>query len=385
MKLDELKQHWDCFGQTDPLWAILTAPGRKTNRWNTREFFATGEGWIANLMRELEAHGLNPRGRCLEFGCGVGRLTQALCEYFESCDGVDIAPSMIRLAKRYNRHPDRCRYHLNDAPDLRLFRDRTFDFVCSIIVLQHIEPQYTKRYIADFVRVLKPDGIAVFQVPSAILPAAPALPALDYQKARITPALQQLVTYPNQSLRLRVRVRNDTSVTWVAADEGGRLRLGNHWRSADGSLIQNDDGRAGLPQLKPGEEVVVALPVTAPEAKGRFILEIDLVEEGITWFSQRGLNAPCIRVTNRLSLTQRLLSRVVAPEQSASEKHISLTPVMEMHCVPKEEVLALVSASGARVLHVIKDWAGGEGYESYHYIITRPSIAAEVTNDEDVI
>lgn len=33
--------------------------------------------------------------RALDFGCGAGRLTQALAGYFEEVCGIDIAPSMI--------------------------------------------------------------------------------------------------------------------------------------------------------------------------------------------------------------------------------------------------------------------------------------------------
>ena len=34
------------------------------------------------------------RERALDFGCGVGRVTQALCEYFTECTGIDIAPAV---------------------------------------------------------------------------------------------------------------------------------------------------------------------------------------------------------------------------------------------------------------------------------------------------
>src|ERR1700682_912533 len=51
--------------------------------------------------------------RHLDFGCGVGRLTQGPASYFASVRGVDIAPSMIELAKRHNRYPDVCHYDLN--------------------------------------------------------------------------------------------------------------------------------------------------------------------------------------------------------------------------------------------------------------------------------
>ena len=84
MELEDLKQHCDCFGKTDPLWAILTDPERKSNRWNVEEFFGTGEVWVSDLMLEIEALGvkLSPSGRCLDFGCRVGRMTQGQMQAF---------------------------------------------------------------------------------------------------------------------------------------------------------------------------------------------------------------------------------------------------------------------------------------------------------------
>ena len=57
-------------------------------------------------------------------------------------------------------------YHLNEASDLALFEDDTFDFLLSIIVLQHIPNELKTGYLEEFVRVLRPGGVAAFTVPS---------------------------------------------------------------------------------------------------------------------------------------------------------------------------------------------------------------------------
>jgi SAM-dependent methyltransferase len=103
--------------------------------------------------------------RALDFGCGPGRLTQALAAHFEQVDGVDISPSMIALADRLNQRPDRCHYHLNDTNDLRRFQDQTFDVVYSSITLQHVGPANARSYLKEFIRVLNPGGTLVFQLP----------------------------------------------------------------------------------------------------------------------------------------------------------------------------------------------------------------------------
>jgi SAM-dependent methyltransferase len=127
MNLGDLKRSWEAFGETDPFWAILTDPATKNNQWDPTEFFATGEAEVDCLMDAVAALSvLLKRGTALDFGCGVGRVTQALCAHFERCAGVDIAGSMIRLAREHNRFGDRCQYLVNEADNLRMFGDDHF-------------------------------------------------------------------------------------------------------------------------------------------------------------------------------------------------------------------------------------------------------------------
>ncbi len=169
MNLEKLQKNWDEFGQIDPMWAILTDPAKRGRKWQAEEFFETGKGDIAELMGHLDRMRLPAsRRKALDFGCGIGRLSQALAGYFEEVHGVDIAPSMIRQARDYNAHGTRCVYHLNHAPSLELFGDNVFDLVYSSITLQHIEPEYSTRYIREFVRVLVPGGALVFRLPSVL-------------------------------------------------------------------------------------------------------------------------------------------------------------------------------------------------------------------------
>ena len=73
---------------------------------------------------------------------------------------------MIQQANDYNQHGSRCQYVLNQKGDLRIFPGEHFDFIYSNITLQHMPPRYSRRYIAEFMRVLAPDGVVLFQLPS---------------------------------------------------------------------------------------------------------------------------------------------------------------------------------------------------------------------------
>ena len=167
MNIKKLRENWNKFGKTDPLWAIVNWPDKKGNRWRLNEFFQTGIREIDEVMTYVDSLTIDvPRQKAMDFGCGVGRLTQRLADYFDEVYGIDIAPSMIELAKKYNSHGSRCKYVLNDTDNLMAFRDCSFDFIYSHITLQHMKPRYAANYIREFLRILVPGGLLIFQQPS---------------------------------------------------------------------------------------------------------------------------------------------------------------------------------------------------------------------------
>ncbi len=146
------------------MWVVLTVPEKKGGKWTAEEFFQDGREEIRRVVKELEDAGIAFQpGKALDFGCGLGRLTQALANYFSSVDGVDISASMIEKARAFNQAPEKVRYHLNLKADLSAFPSATYDFIYTRICLQHIPAQYQLSYISEFMRLLKPGGVAHFQ------------------------------------------------------------------------------------------------------------------------------------------------------------------------------------------------------------------------------
>ena len=167
MSLDYTKRTYEKLGREDPLYAVLTNDRFRNNRGDEGEFFATGRAEVARVFDHLRRIGVEPaRGRALDFGCGVGRLSQALADHFEAVVGVDIAESMVERARQSNRHGARVEYLVNAVDHLGVLPSASFDFVYSNITLQHVPPDAGRRYIAEFLRVLRPGGVAVFQVPN---------------------------------------------------------------------------------------------------------------------------------------------------------------------------------------------------------------------------
>ncbi|MCC6548018.1 class I SAM-dependent methyltransferase [Candidatus Sumerlaeota bacterium] len=171
---DSLKSHqqdWELLGEEDPLWAVLSDAQKRHGKWDPEEFFATGVKDIAKLRDEqLKPFGLpRNRGRALDFGCGVGRLTFALAKDYDHVTGLDISSSMLRKAEEFSRTRGvaNCSFVHNTTADLKAFPDREFDLVYTNIVLQHVpDRDAILSYVSEFIRVLTDDGIAVFQIPA---------------------------------------------------------------------------------------------------------------------------------------------------------------------------------------------------------------------------
>src|SRR5258708_32871646 len=163
--LEELQRNWEGLVQADALWAICTDPKKQNNKWSREEFFATGRREIEKVLECVRTLGLQLdfNSPALDFGCGVGRLTRAMAFHFSECWGVDISPTMVRLAKEFNQDVPQCQFLVNEKERLEEFHDSHFGFIYTSIVLQHIAGKYAKKYVADLVRLLRPGGVLVFQ------------------------------------------------------------------------------------------------------------------------------------------------------------------------------------------------------------------------------
>jgi SAM-dependent methyltransferase len=208
--LNQTRRDWTALGAADPLWAVLVAPGKRGGRWDVDEFLATGRADVDETVRWLAGLGLPTRWRrALDFGCGVGRLSQALTAYADEVVGVDISPSMLAAARDLDRSEGTLRFVLNEAADLRQFPDASFDLVYSALVLQHLPRPAVYPYLAEFLRILRSDGIAVVQVPTRALRTPKGLiwryapdPWIRWAQRRVLgyPAPMRMTTVPARDL-----------------------------------------------------------------------------------------------------------------------------------------------------------------------------------------
>lgn len=370
--IENLRSTWNTLADDDPLWAVLSDPTKTGGRWDPAEFFASGVAHIDQLLNELAAAGLGESwGHALDFGCGVGRLTQALARRADRATGIDISAGMIALANEFNAHGDRCRYIENHQPDLRVVETATVDLVVTFIVLQHMAPELALGYLAEFGRVLRPGGVLVCQLPG--YPVGHPV-ARGGHRARIGVTGAPTTMAPGATATLTVDVRNDSPVAWQPG-ASCQLRAGNHWigRGRRAPAI-NDDGRADVPDLGPGESAQVALQVTAPASPGTFELQVDVVEEGVAWFAGHG--SPV------WSTVVEVVADAAASSGSGAGDEPSVIPppttVFEMHAVRPSTVVSAMERADLRIVRVEPNEGSGPAWHSYQYVaVKHPGLGSD--------
>jgi ubiquinone/menaquinone biosynthesis C-methylase UbiE len=155
------KRQWEALGLLDPFWAMTGT--NKFGAWDLESFLQTGDRQVAQVLQQIKRFGHPPRQETvLDFGCGVGRLARAFQSHFERYVGLDISDPLIAKAREVNVGLPHATFAVS-ASDALNWEDDSFDLVYAWAVLQHIADRaLALRLVAEFVRVLRPEGLLVF-------------------------------------------------------------------------------------------------------------------------------------------------------------------------------------------------------------------------------
>jgi SAM-dependent methyltransferase len=401
--LEESRNYWDRHARRDPLWAILSDAAKRDGRWDTTRFFDTGLSEISSILYELDSQGIALRtGAALDFGCGVGRLTQALAPHFDRVVGVDVSPAMLELAERLNQFPGKASYVCSTGSSLHAFEDDAFDLVVTSIVLQHVEPEIALVYLHEFFRVLSPAGIVVFQLPShgrrrterAPVSIVHPMPDTAYCASLVVTCVPRRTVTPGAEITLQVEITNLSAFAW-SQREFGVMAVGNHWfDGAGGRLVIRDDGRTSLPgTLAPGATCRVPLLIKAPQDSGEYQCEVDVAHEGVLWFHGRGsrvVRFP-VRVGGREDSDADVVGdeggpipdrgtsaaapsderSIEAPSAATADTNTEDPGAFPMYGIPLNVVVATIARCGGTLLHVDNDRSCGDDWVSYRYFVRK--------------
>jgi hypothetical protein len=89
-------------------------------------------------------------------------------------------------------------------------------------------------------------------------------------------------------LYVPITLKNTGTMNWLK-DEENSISLSYHILDNNGQVLLHDGLRTSLPHsVRSGEEIKLNAVVEAPENLGQYIIEFDMVHEGVTWFKDKG-------------------------------------------------------------------------------------------------
>lgn len=149
---------WRRIGSTEPFWGVSSHPQYLRNQLDDEvltAFYASGRLHIASVAEDMERDlGASIRvSAALDFGCGVGRLSEAMAAYAQSVTGYDVSPGMLEIA----RSRDALVHYVDTLPV------GPFDWINSAIVFQHIPPERGLNELDGLLQRLSPGGVVSLQ------------------------------------------------------------------------------------------------------------------------------------------------------------------------------------------------------------------------------
>jgi SAM-dependent methyltransferase len=154
---------WEAIARLEPYYAVLSQDRYLRARFDesANEFFESGERDVEQALALAKASGRTaPIRDVLEFGCGPGRLLPALTRRGFNVTAVDVAPSMLALARSSAAGPVTFL-----ELDAFLRGDSTFDLILVSRVLQHIPQEEGLALLRALADRLHDDGVLQINVP----------------------------------------------------------------------------------------------------------------------------------------------------------------------------------------------------------------------------
>ncbi|HIJ75464.1 MAG TPA: class I SAM-dependent methyltransferase [Deltaproteobacteria bacterium] len=168
--IGKIKAVWTHLGISRPHFSVLTHPQflPENLSGSINEFWESGEQEAERLERILARYEFFSLATktCVEFGCGVGRVTMPLARRFARVHGYDISPGHLSHADKRAAEEAIYNVSLHQCSETFLAALHECDVFYSMIVFQHNPPPLISRLIRNALHSLKSGGIAVFQVPT---------------------------------------------------------------------------------------------------------------------------------------------------------------------------------------------------------------------------
>jgi hypothetical protein len=109
----------------------------------------------------------------------------------------------------------------------------------------------------------------------------------DYSAALESEA-KECRSFEGETLEIPLRLKNTGKNPWSSLEKNPCF-LSYHLLDGSGKTLKFDNPRTSFPRMiSPGETTEIPVKIKTPLAKGTYILEFDLVREGLAWFADHG-------------------------------------------------------------------------------------------------
>jgi SAM-dependent methyltransferase len=158
----QVKRFWDARAREDAFYFVDNELRYKHP--DLERFWAGGREALDRMLQLLGVK-IAPTDTVVEIGCGLGRITRPLAERGGTVLALDVSAEMLDRARRLNPDLDNVEWVLGDGETLAPIASGTADVCHSFVVFQHVpDAQITLGYVREMGRVLRPGGVAFFQV-----------------------------------------------------------------------------------------------------------------------------------------------------------------------------------------------------------------------------
>ena len=155
---EKMKRDWDRRAEADPYYWVAATEDADLQSYQDSALNDT-----QNFLEGLAPHRTNDRGKVLDLGCGIGRMTSLLTPHFDEVFGVDVSEHMINTARSIHSKVNNLHFATNSGADLSAFETESIDVVCSYSVLAHLPSDVVQAYFQEVGRALKVDGLFRYQ------------------------------------------------------------------------------------------------------------------------------------------------------------------------------------------------------------------------------
>jgi cyclopropane fatty-acyl-phospholipid synthase-like methyltransferase len=162
--------HRRALGEAEPWWSCLPDDRFRAAQIDAAAldaFWQGGKEEAEQCETTLRRHNMVPGAfrTCVEFGCGVGRLTRALAGRFPRVIATDISSSHLETARRALDEAGLSAVNTVLLSSNAAFEALPrFEALVSVQALQYLAPPVARHFLERLLARLKPEGIAYLQL-----------------------------------------------------------------------------------------------------------------------------------------------------------------------------------------------------------------------------